>query len=107
MSAPDGFLTSAATLVSRMPDKQGNNRRGFIVGVGLTVQSAIRYQGRIRGRNKGKETTFHSAPIGIERSRARFTRRRGTAEWGSSAASEFPCESIDPALFFGPDPTLV
>ena len=37
---------------SHSPDKQGNNRCGFIVGVGLTVQSAILYQGRIRPKNR-------------------------------------------------------
>jgi len=50
-------LSYGSSACTRMPNKQRNNRRGFIVGVGLTVQSAIRYQGRIRGRNKGKETT--------------------------------------------------
>jgi hypothetical protein len=33
-------------------DKQANNRCGFIVGVGLTVQSAILFQGRIRPKNR-------------------------------------------------------
>jgi hypothetical protein len=55
-------LCAADVTTLRQPDKQGNNRCGFIVGVGLTVQSAILCQGRIRGRNKGKETTFHTAP---------------------------------------------
>jgi probable HAF family extracellular repeat protein len=86
-----------------LPDKQGNNRCGFIVGVGLTVQSAIRYQGRIRGRNKGKETTFHGAPsassVPVHTSPAGEARPSGC----SSAASAFPFESIDPALFFATD----
>jgi AhpD family alkylhydroperoxidase len=43
------------------PDKQANNRDGFVAAIGLTAQRTFRYQGRIRGRNKEKKPAFVAA----------------------------------------------
>jgi hypothetical protein len=38
---------------ARAPDKQANNRSGFVAGVGLTDWSIVQYQGRIRHWEQG------------------------------------------------------
>jgi hypothetical protein len=40
------------------PDKQADSRDGFVAAVGLKVQNAVQYQGRIRPKNRAGSLDF-------------------------------------------------
>jgi hypothetical protein len=49
-----GTIASVRAVGARAPDKQGNNRSGFVAVVGLTVWNIVHYQGRIRPLNRAR-----------------------------------------------------